>query len=51
MVPSCTAPVNVAPVRAAPPRFASAPVAVEAPVPPAASGTALIPDSTVPVLL
>ncbi len=41
-------PVNVAPVNAAPPRFARAPEAVEAPVPPAVIDTVFAPDKAVP---
>jgi hypothetical protein len=46
-----TAPVNAAPLSDAPPRLPSAPVAVVDPVPPAEMGTALMPDTVVPVVL
>ena len=46
-----TGPVNVDPDSAAPPKFASAPEAVDAAVPPAVMGTVLVPDSVLPVPL
>ena len=46
-----TGPVNDAPVSAAPPKFARAPDAEEAPVPPAVIETVFVPDMDVPVPL